>query len=155
AAHEKDAAAARLEDVFGSQRVGHLVGLEAFALIDDADDKLVRFGNGRHRELDGDDLAVVFTVAVFDGVDDRFAHGDADPVHRVLVEAGQLSDAIADHLDEVHHVEVAVDLKSNGAASFQHSGSNRLRPKVRCATKRVRVAVFTGTRVNNILNRIP
>ena len=40
---------------------------------------------------------------------------------RVLVEAGHLADAIADDLDEVQHVEVAVDLKPDGTAACQHA----------------------------------
>src|SRR5262245_10816578 len=128
AAHEKDAAAARLQDVFGSQRIGHFVGLEPLPLIDDAYDKLVRLGEGRHHELHRDDLAVILAVAVLDGIDDRLADGNANPVHRVVVEAGQLTDSIADDLYKIHHLEVAVDLKSNGAAAFHHSGSSCLRP---------------------------
>ena len=79
-------------------------------------------GGGRERELDGHELAVVLAVAVLDGVDDRFADGDADPVDRVLVEAGELPDAIAHDLDEVQHVEVTVDLQPDGAAACQHAG---------------------------------
>src|SRR4051812_4503789 len=39
AAHEEDAAPARLEDVLGGQRIGDLARVEAFTLIDDADDE--------------------------------------------------------------------------------------------------------------------
>ena len=42
AAHEEDAAAARLQHVLGRERVGDLVGLEAFALVGHADDQLGR-----------------------------------------------------------------------------------------------------------------
>ena len=122
AAHEEDAAAARLEDVLGRQRIGDLLGLEALALVEDADDQLARIGGRRERELDGHQLAVVLAVAVLDGVDDRLADGDADPVDRVLVQAGELADAVADDLDEVQHVEVAVDLQPDGAAARQHAG---------------------------------
>ena len=74
------------------------------------------------RELDGHELPGVFAVAVLDGVDDRFADGNADPVDRVLVEAAELRHAVADHLDEVQHVEVAVNLQSDRAAARQHAG---------------------------------
>src|SRR5262245_24242813 len=40
AAHEKDAAAARLEQVLGRERVGDLLGIEPFALIEHPDDEL-------------------------------------------------------------------------------------------------------------------
>ena len=140
-------------------------------------------------------LARIFAVAVLDGVDDRLADGDADPVDRVLVEAGQLPDSIAEDLDEVHHVEVARDLQPDGAAASQHAGTPRRRicegpparaiwqstnaaafwsgpgaPKRRTwelakaapparlrpdARERMETAGCRGTRVNNILNRIP
>ena len=65
---------------------------------------------------------MILAVAVLDGVDHRLAHRDADPVDGVLVQAGQLPDAIADDLHEVHHVEDAVDLQPDGAAAGQHAG---------------------------------
>ena len=66
---------------------------------------------------------MIFAVAVLDRVDDGLAHGDADPVDRVLVEAGQLAHAVAEDLHEVHHVEVAVDLQADGTAAGQHAES--------------------------------
>ena len=56
AAHEEDAAAARLQDVLGRERIGDVVGIEAFALVADADDELGRRIAGREGELDGDEL---------------------------------------------------------------------------------------------------
>ena len=50
-------------------------------------------------------LLVVVAVAVLDRVDDGLAHGDAHPVQRLLVEPRPAADVIADHLDEVEHVE--------------------------------------------------
>ena len=76
---------------------------------------------GREGELDGDQLVGMLAVAVLDRVDDRLAHGHADPVDGVLVEPGQLADAVADDLDEVQHVEVAVDLEPDRAAAGQHA----------------------------------
>src|SRR3954471_19955674 len=40
AAHEEDAAAARFQHVLWSEWIGDLLGIEAFALIEDADDQL-------------------------------------------------------------------------------------------------------------------
>ena len=60
-------------------------------------------------------------VAVLDGVDHRLADRDADPVDAVLVEAGDLADVVADDLDEVQHLEVAVDLNPDRAAACQHA----------------------------------
>src|SRR3954471_903569 len=56
AAHEEDAAPARLEDVLGGQRIGDLARVEAFTLIDDADDELRGLVDRREGELDGDVL---------------------------------------------------------------------------------------------------
>ena len=89
----------------------------------DPDHELARIGDRRERELDRHELAVVLAVAVLDGVDDRLAHRDADPVDRVLVQAGELTDAVAHDLDEVQHLEVTVDLESDGAAARQHAGT--------------------------------
>ena len=58
---------------------------------------------------------------MLDRVDDRLADGDADPVHRVFVQAGELTDAIAHDLHEVQHLEVAVDLQADGSAARQHA----------------------------------
>ena len=44
AAHEEDAAAAGLQDVLGRQRVGDLLGLEAFALVGDLTTSSVGIG---------------------------------------------------------------------------------------------------------------
>ena len=118
-------------------------------------------GDRREGELDGHELAVVFAVAVLDGVDHRLADGDADPVDRVLVEAGELADAVADDLDEVQHLEVAVDLQADGAAARQHAarampaGAADGSRRADGANGRTAVAVCRRTRVNNILNRIP
>ena len=62
----------------------------------------------------------MLAVAVLDGVDDRLADGDADPVDRVFVEGGQLPHAIAEDLDEVHHVEEAGNLQPYEAAAHRH-----------------------------------
>ena len=74
------------------------------------DDELARIGHRREREFDRDQLGVVLAVAVLDGVDDRLADGDANPVDRILFELRQLADAVADDLDEFDHLVLAVDL---------------------------------------------
>jgi hypothetical protein len=96
-------------------------------LIENADDELARIHDRRDRKFDGDDLGKVFTIAVFDGIDHRLAHGHANPVDRIIVQASKLPDPVTDDLCEVHHVELAVDLKSDGAAAFQHAESTRPR----------------------------
>src|SRR5688572_19894742 len=153
-AHEKDAASARFEDVLGRQRIGDLFGIEALALVEDPDDQLARSGGRRHVELDGDQLAVVLAVAVLDGVDDRFAHRDADPVDRVLVQTRELPDAIAHDLDEIQHFEITVDLKPYGSAAGQHAGRWTPARRVQDAGESVESAGSKHTRVTNIVNRI-
>ena len=63
------------------------------------------------RELDGDALGDVLAVAVLDGVDDRLAHGHADPMDGVLVEAGDRAQPIAHELNEVQQLERAGELR--------------------------------------------
>ena len=84
----------------------------------------------------------MFAVAVLDGVDDRLADGDADPVDRVLVEGGQLTHAIAQDLHEIQHVEEAGDLQPDEAAAGHH------------AVIGFRARTVQDTRVNNILPRL-
>ena len=128
AAHEEDAPPTCLEEILGSQRVGDLFGLEALSLIDDAHDQLTRVGQRRERELDGYELVGMLAISMLDRVDDRLAHGDADPVHGILVEPAEVGHAIADHLDEVQRIEIAWNLKSDRAAAFQHAGAARPAP---------------------------
>src|SRR5579872_2872658 len=119
-AHEEDAAAARLEDVLGRERIGDFLGLEAVAAIRDADDELGRLLDGREAEFDHHRFGGVFLVAMLDRVDDRFPYRHADPVHRVLVEPGHVPHPIAQDLYEVHHVEQARDLQPDEAAAHRH-----------------------------------
>jgi hypothetical protein len=62
----------------------------------------------------------MLTIAMFDGIDDGLAHRNADPVDRILVERRQLPHAIAEDLDEVHHLEEAGDLQPDEAATDRH-----------------------------------
>ena len=69
---------------------------------------------GRHRaELDDHALVRIVLVAVLDGVDDRLAHRDADPVQLIFVEARRLADMIGDDLHEIEHVEGAVEFDAD------------------------------------------
>src|SRR6266542_2366600 len=58
AAHEEDAAAARLENVFRRERIGDFLRFEALALVDHAHNELARIRGRRERELHRHDLAV-------------------------------------------------------------------------------------------------
>ena len=121
AAHEEDAAAARFQEVLRRQGIGHFVRLESLPLVHHPDDQLAGLGRRGEGELDGHQLFGMLAVAMLDGVDHRFPHGHADPVDAVFVHARHLSDVVADHLDEIQHVEIAVDLDPYRAAACQHA----------------------------------
>ena len=82
----------------------------------------VGLGDRRERELDGDELVVVLAVAVLDGVDDRFADRDADPMRGVFIERGECRQPVADQLDEIQQLVITGDLQANRPAARQHSG---------------------------------
>ncbi len=85
-ADEEDPAAGAAQDVFGSQRVGKAVRVEARALVGNLDEQIVHRGF----EGDGDVFAGVVGVAVQDGVDDGLADGHGDVAAGVLIEADAL-----------------------------------------------------------------
>jgi 4-amino-4-deoxy-L-arabinose transferase-like glycosyltransferase len=84
-AHEEDAPPLGLEQVLGSQGIGHGRGIEALALVADLDLE----GPRSHRELHAHPLPLLEPVPVLDRVDHRFPHGHAQVVGGVLVEAHQ------------------------------------------------------------------
>ncbi len=98
----------------GRERIREFLGIESFALVLDADDELLGIVRRNGAELDDDALGFVVLVAVLDRVDDRFADRHAHPVERIIVETGHSSDVIADHLDEIQHVERTAELDANG-----------------------------------------
>ena len=93
---------------------------------------------------------------MLDGIDHRLADGNAHPVHRLVVEARQPTEVIADDLHEVHHFEIAVDLQTDRTAAAQHTAPPRAAgPQVWAGAGQTDdTASLEGTRVNNILNRI-
>ena len=77
-------------------------------------------------ELDEDVLGRVVPVAVLDGVDDRLADRDADPVQRVVVEADVARHVVADDLHEVEHLEGAGELEADDVSAVgRHVASAR------------------------------
>jgi hypothetical protein len=116
---EENAAAARLQQVFGGQRVGDFFGIESIALVADADAQLGHHIRGGRFEFDEDVFLGVVAVAVFDRVDDRFANGDADPMERILVEADAASHVVAHDLYEIDHLEDAVELETDSPAAVR------------------------------------
>src|SRR6185369_15130267 len=66
---------------------------------------------GQRLEVDVDVLGRVVPVPVLDRVDDRLAHGDADPVPIVLVEAHGPAQIVADDLNAVQHLKHAGELE--------------------------------------------
>ncbi len=69
---------------------------------------------------------------MLDGVDDRLAHGDADPVQLIFVEAGHLADVIGDDLHEIEHVEGAVEFERTVCGGIISNGE-RPEPTQRAA----------------------
>jgi hypothetical protein len=57
---------------------------------------------------------------VLDGVDDRFADRDADPVDGILVEAAQGAQTVTHDLNQVERVEHAEDREADEAARTRH-----------------------------------
>ena len=88
-----------------------MLGIEPGALVAHADAELGRARCRRRLEVDEHALAGVVLVPVLDGVDDRLADGDADPVNGVVVETDVAADVVADDLHEVEHLERAGELE--------------------------------------------
>ncbi len=114
----------------GASGSGSVDGVEAGAFVAHADGDAGRRLAFERRELDVHTLARVVAVAVLDRVDHRFAHGDADPVQRLVVEARQPADVIADDLHEVEHVERAVEVETDGAAFIAGQSTAGSRPVI-------------------------
>jgi hypothetical protein len=64
-------------------------------------------------------FVLVALVAMLDGVDDRLANRDADPVQRLVVEPGETPEMIARDLHEVEHLVCAVKIEMD-AVSVGH-----------------------------------
>ena len=89
----------------------------------------------------------MLAVTVLDGVDNRLADGDADPVHGVLVEPAEVSHAVADHLDEVQRVVIAMNLELDRTPACQHAVAAAPAPKGRDAAWTMGTAAWKRTRV--------
>ncbi len=96
----------------GSSGFATSLGIEALALIADANRQLRHLAQ-RRPELDEHAFARVVAVAVFDGVDDRFANRDADPMHGVFVETDSTGQMVAHDLDEIQHLERAGEFEAD------------------------------------------
>jgi hypothetical protein len=76
---------------------------------------------GTQKELDRHVLGAVLFVAVFDRVDDGFAHGDAHPVHRIVTQPGERRHAVADDLNQVEKLERTGQLDAHHVPVSQHA----------------------------------
>ena len=95
----------------GSRQSATVVRVEPLALVPHADGEFRHVGLRRRLELDEHVLVRVAAVTVLDRVDHRLADGDAHPMERILVESDAARQVIADHLDEVEHLERACELE--------------------------------------------
>ena len=90
--------------------------VKTLTLVQHGDHECVGRVMRRKGELHRHAFGGVLAVAVFDRVDDGFAHRHADPMCRVLVEAGQDRQPVAQKLNEVQHFERAERLEANQVA---------------------------------------
>ena len=97
-ADEEDAAAGAAHEVFGRQRIGQGVGVEAFALIADLDDE----GFAVVLKARGDLFGRVVVVAVQDGIHGRLPHRHGQAESLVFVDAGLLGELLGCGLDFAH-----------------------------------------------------
>jgi hypothetical protein len=100
-AHEKNAAAGTLQEIFIGERVGNIFNFEASALIANVDDKF--FGS----ELKGekDFFVALFLAAVIVGVDYTFADGHANLETVVVIKTGGAGDAGTHFLGEADTIQ--------------------------------------------------
>jgi hypothetical protein len=105
-ADEKDAAAGMAKEVLFCQGIWKRRGIEAFALIGDADFQVVAGA----RDLKVDSLIGVVTIAVDDGVYHAFAGGHADFVKVVFGEAGGCGGIHNEGIGTVDAIEGGLEL---------------------------------------------
>lgn len=97
-AHQKKASSRSTKQVFLGERIRDVFQIETASLIKDMYDQLAAI------QLDGelDFLLAILAISVIIGVDHAFAHGHADFVDIVLVEAGFFGCA---HYEAFGHVD--------------------------------------------------
>ena len=98
AADQENAATARLQQIFGRQRIGDRRRIESLSLIADPDREIDRVRGPFGREFDEDMLAGIVAVPVPDRVDDRLADRDPDIMLRVVVQRERPPHVVADDL---------------------------------------------------------
>ena len=141
----------RLQEVFGGQRIGDRLRIEALALVAHANHQLARLAARDRREVDEHVLGRIVAIAVLDGVDDRLADGDTHPVHALVVEAEAAPDVIADHLHEVEHLEGAGEFESDDDMTvWRHGPRLNTIPSVERLSSRLR----TGDASENLQSEV-
>src|SRR3954447_225220 len=121
---EEQAAAARALEVLDGARVGHVAGVEAGALVRDADLEAVV----ADAAADVDLLAAVELVAVLDGVDDGFFQGEADAEDLAVLVVEQSQLALDLVLDAGNLLRVARDRNLEGSFLAEHAHDGTLLP---------------------------
>ena len=104
-AHEEDAAPARLEHVFGSERIGDASGSNPLPWSVTGRRARRRPTSVRARTRSSRASRRRSRLPCLMALMTAFAHGDADPVDGILVQAGHRAEPVAHKLDEVQQVE--------------------------------------------------
>src|SRR5262249_34129014 len=122
-AHQEDAAPVGLQKIFWCQGIGDCHRVETAAFVAHQDGDAWSPAVLERGEFDVHSLLDVVAVAVFDRVDDRFAHGHRDPVHGIVIKADGSRDVLTYHLHEVEHPKRAVEVDTDGVAAGHRVGS--------------------------------
>ena len=96
-------------------------GSKPLPWVEHTNGQLRGLGDRVKLKLDDDPFCLIFIVAMFDRVDYRFAHSNADPVHGVIIEVPDFSDVIAQDLNQIEHVEVTGKLQADRMPDFRHA----------------------------------
>src|SRR6185312_4602350 len=102
---QEDSPSGLTQKILRRQRIGHRIGIEAPALIANADHQVAL----RDIELDGDFFAAVVGVAMHDRVDRDLAHRHGDPVAVAFVEPGVFGNPLGCRFGLVHAFNAAVE----------------------------------------------
>lgn len=107
-ADEKDTAAGAAEKIFRGERIGKFLGIDALALVGDAEDEFRAGVFKRERYL----LRGIVLIAVEHSIDGSLAHSHGDVEALVFVEPGFFSQFVCRGLHLRHAVHGGVERKT-------------------------------------------